>query len=268
MKRTAIETSCRGARQAGRFDGKRGGVGVMARSIPNLPDRETLLGLFEEHGAAAALRDRGADRLPQGRDARASCISTSARRRPAVGVCAHLRPTDWVTSTHRGHGHALAKGADPRPGDGGAVRQGRRHAAAAAAAPCISTTARSACSAPTASSRAGIGHAVGIGIGARRAGARRHRRRLLRRRRGQPWRLPRGARISPPCSARRRSSSARTTSTPPRRRSARSRSTRRSPPRPPPTACPAWPSTATTCSRSGRRCARRSSAPAAATGRR
>jgi 2-oxoisovalerate dehydrogenase E1 component len=31
----------------------------------------------------------------------------------AVGVCAHLRPSDWVTSTHRGHGHALAKGMDP-----------------------------------------------------------------------------------------------------------------------------------------------------------
>jgi 2-oxoisovalerate dehydrogenase E1 component len=31
----------------------------------------------------------------------------------AVGVCAHLRPTDWITSTHRGHGHALAKGMDP-----------------------------------------------------------------------------------------------------------------------------------------------------------
>src|SRR5688572_26808298 len=28
----------------------------------------------------------------------------------AAGVCAHLKPTDWVTSTHRGHGHALAKG--------------------------------------------------------------------------------------------------------------------------------------------------------------
>jgi 2-oxoisovalerate dehydrogenase E1 component len=28
----------------------------------------------------------------------------------ATGVCAHLRRTDWVTSTHRGHGHALAKG--------------------------------------------------------------------------------------------------------------------------------------------------------------
>jgi len=32
----------------------------------------------------------------------------------AVGVCAHLRDSDWVTSTHRGHGHALAKGMDPK----------------------------------------------------------------------------------------------------------------------------------------------------------
>ena len=28
----------------------------------------------------------------------------------AVGVIAHLRPDDWITSTHRGHGHALVKG--------------------------------------------------------------------------------------------------------------------------------------------------------------
>jgi 2-oxoisovalerate dehydrogenase E1 component len=32
----------------------------------------------------------------------------------AVGVCAHLRREDWITSTHRGHGHALAKGVSPR----------------------------------------------------------------------------------------------------------------------------------------------------------
>jgi pyruvate dehydrogenase E1 component alpha subunit len=31
----------------------------------------------------------------------------------AAGVCAALRPTDIITSTHRGHGHVLAKGADP-----------------------------------------------------------------------------------------------------------------------------------------------------------
>jgi 2-oxoisovalerate dehydrogenase E1 component len=32
----------------------------------------------------------------------------------ATGVCAHLRPDDSVASTHRGHGHALAKGVPPR----------------------------------------------------------------------------------------------------------------------------------------------------------
>ncbi|MFC9330449.1 thiamine pyrophosphate-dependent dehydrogenase E1 component subunit alpha [Kitasatospora sp. NPDC057015] len=32
----------------------------------------------------------------------------------AVGVCAALGPQDRITSTHRGHGHVLAKGADPR----------------------------------------------------------------------------------------------------------------------------------------------------------
>ena len=31
----------------------------------------------------------------------------------AAGVCAALRPDDVITSTHRGHGHVLAKGAEP-----------------------------------------------------------------------------------------------------------------------------------------------------------
>ncbi len=30
----------------------------------------------------------------------------------AAGVCAALRPDDYITSTHRGHGHCLAKGGD------------------------------------------------------------------------------------------------------------------------------------------------------------
>src|SRR5664279_1089785 len=32
----------------------------------------------------------------------------------AVGICDALRLTDWITSTHRPHGHALAKGVTPR----------------------------------------------------------------------------------------------------------------------------------------------------------
>jgi acetoin:2,6-dichlorophenolindophenol oxidoreductase subunit alpha len=31
----------------------------------------------------------------------------------AVGICEALHPTDYITSTHRGHGHCLAKGASP-----------------------------------------------------------------------------------------------------------------------------------------------------------
>jgi pyruvate dehydrogenase E1 component alpha subunit len=32
----------------------------------------------------------------------------------ATGVCAHLRPDDYALSTHRPHGHAIAKGVTPR----------------------------------------------------------------------------------------------------------------------------------------------------------
>ena len=30
----------------------------------------------------------------------------------AAGVCANMRDNDFITSTHRGHGHCIAKGAD------------------------------------------------------------------------------------------------------------------------------------------------------------
>ncbi len=32
----------------------------------------------------------------------------------AVGVCAHLSDRDYIASNHRGHGHCIAKGSDPR----------------------------------------------------------------------------------------------------------------------------------------------------------
>src|ERR1700678_3762527 len=38
------------------------------------------------------------------------CIGEEA---VAVGVCEALERTDYITSTHRGHGHCLAKGASP-----------------------------------------------------------------------------------------------------------------------------------------------------------
>src|SRR5215208_7720873 len=43
-----------------------------------------------------------------------ACHTYVGQEAVAVGVCARLRPDDVVFSTHRGHGHALAKGVPPR----------------------------------------------------------------------------------------------------------------------------------------------------------
>ncbi|MCC7354387.1 MAG: thiamine pyrophosphate-dependent dehydrogenase E1 component subunit alpha [Anaerolineae bacterium] len=43
-----------------------------------------------------------------------ACHTYVGEEAVATGVCAHLRPDDVVFSTHRGHGHALAKGVTPR----------------------------------------------------------------------------------------------------------------------------------------------------------
>ncbi len=41
----------------------------------------------------------------------------------AVGVCTALGADDWITSTFRGHGHAIAKGPVAARNDGRAVRR-------------------------------------------------------------------------------------------------------------------------------------------------
>jgi 2-oxoisovalerate dehydrogenase E1 component len=135
------------------------------KSSSNLPDREVLLGLFEkmvllrkfELAAQIACRTGetpGFLHLYIGEEA------------TATGICAHLRPQDWVTSTHRGHGHALAKGSDPGAvmaelygkaggicgGRGGTMHLYDRNVGLFGTNGIVG---------------AGIGHAAGVGIGAR-----------------------------------------------------------------------------------------------------
>src|SRR5215211_3884638 len=43
-----------------------------------------------------------------------ACHTYVGQEAVAVGLCARLRPDDVIFSTHRGHGHALAKGVPPR----------------------------------------------------------------------------------------------------------------------------------------------------------
>ncbi|WP_245458815.1 MULTISPECIES: thiamine pyrophosphate-dependent enzyme [unclassified Mesorhizobium] len=139
-----------------------------SRSASNLPDRKILLDLFErmvllrrfESIAQIACRKGetpGFLHLYIGEEA------------TGVGVCAHLRATDWVTSTHRGHGHALAKGADPGRvmaelfgkadgicgGRGGTMHLYDRSVGLFGTNGIVA---------------AGIGHAVGIGMSARQQG--------------------------------------------------------------------------------------------------
>jgi 2-oxoisovalerate dehydrogenase E1 component len=138
------------------------------KGASNLPDKEVLLDLFErmvllrrfESIAQIACRKGetpGFLHLYIGEEA------------TGVGVCAHLRPTDWVTSTHRGHGHALAKGANPGRvmaelfgkadgicgGRGGTMHLYDRSVGLFGTNGIVA---------------AGIGHAVGIGMSARQQG--------------------------------------------------------------------------------------------------
>lgn len=137
-------------------------------STGNLPDRAVLMGLYEqmvllrrfETVAQAACRrgeTPGFLHLYIGEEA------------TGVGICAHLRHTDWVTSTHRGHGHALAKGSDPKRvmaelfgkadgicgGRGGTMHLYDRSVGLFGTNGIVG---------------AGIGHAVGIGMSARQQG--------------------------------------------------------------------------------------------------
>ena len=43
-----------------------------------------------------------------------ACHTYVGQEAIATGVCAHLNDDDMVFSTHRGHGHALAKGLEPQ----------------------------------------------------------------------------------------------------------------------------------------------------------
>lgn len=83
----------------------------MASSGGNLP-REELLELYRRMLLIRRMeeqlaRDCAAGKLP------GPVHLYVGEEAVAVGVCAHLSERDWITSTHRGHGHFLAKGGDP-----------------------------------------------------------------------------------------------------------------------------------------------------------
>ena len=88
-------------------------------------DPAVLLALFRSmlrirafENAAEAASQGGVSAYGKAADGSARVIGplhlSTGQEAVAAGVCAHLRPDDYLTSTHRGHGHTLAKGADVR----------------------------------------------------------------------------------------------------------------------------------------------------------
>lgn len=75
-------------------------------------DRDALLGLFRSM-LTIRLSEEELARCHQRGLIHGACHTYVGQEAIAAGVCAHLQPTDVVFSTHRGHGHALAKGLPP-----------------------------------------------------------------------------------------------------------------------------------------------------------
>jgi pyruvate dehydrogenase E1 component alpha subunit len=101
-----------------------GGEGPDARSSPDAARGARLTALYATMLRIRAFED-AAEEASRGGVAvfgQAAAASPAAVRGPlhlstgqeavAAGVCANLRRADFLTSTHRGHGHTIAKGAD------------------------------------------------------------------------------------------------------------------------------------------------------------
>ena len=74
-----------------------------------LPERDTAIGLYRTMRRIREFEDRvfayfQAGRIP------GTVHQCQGQEAPPTGVCAHLQRTDYITGTHRPHGHAIAKG--------------------------------------------------------------------------------------------------------------------------------------------------------------
>jgi len=74
-------------------------------------DRELLLQMYRQMVRIRAFENKVGELFAQGKVPGFVHLYIGEEA-TAVGVCANLRPTDYITSTHRGHGHCLAKGGD------------------------------------------------------------------------------------------------------------------------------------------------------------
>jgi len=78
-------------------------------ALPVPPDRDFLLGLYGKMVLIREFEERVKFLFLEG-TMPGTIHQCQGQEATATGVCAALRADDWITSTFRGHGHALAKG--------------------------------------------------------------------------------------------------------------------------------------------------------------
>jgi pyruvate dehydrogenase E1 component alpha subunit len=85
-----------------------GGLDLNRPAAP-LPERDQALGLYRTMRRIREFEERVFKYFQAGRIP-GTVHQCQGQEAPAAGVCAHLLRTDYITSTHRPHGHAIAKG--------------------------------------------------------------------------------------------------------------------------------------------------------------
>ncbi len=75
--------------------------------------RETLIKLYTTMATIRNFEERGIPETGQ-RAMSGSVHSSAGQEAVPTGVCAQLSDEDYIGSTHRGHGHCIAKGVDPK----------------------------------------------------------------------------------------------------------------------------------------------------------
>jgi pyruvate dehydrogenase E1 component alpha subunit len=76
-------------------------------------DRTTMLKLYRTMATIRHFEERGIPETGQ-RGVSASVHSSAGQEAVPTGICANLTDEDYIGSTHRGHGHCIAKGVDPK----------------------------------------------------------------------------------------------------------------------------------------------------------
>ena len=76
-------------------------------------DRNGLLKLYKTMATIRHFEERGIPETGQ-RGMSASVHSSAGQEAVPTGMCANLNDDDYIGSTHRGHGHCIAKGVDPK----------------------------------------------------------------------------------------------------------------------------------------------------------